>query len=357
MANKTAPSARSASRRLMIVENQHEISRLLESTLEKLAGALEVIHAPSGEEAFLYSSFTRIDLLITDYHLPGLDGIELMHKLRKKQPDVRVILVCRGSDPAARQAVSAAGADAFFIKPIQLVDFLASIEQLLALTLPGPVPVQALPVEQEYPPLTLSGLLADLRQQLKSQALLLINSNGEVMARAGDLPDMDVELALLSSLLSIQSAGGKVSHLLGQDDLSSWSVFDRGKYDLVFVPLGEEHALFALGQNLAVEKQLMKTVVALRLSRTPILSLIYENIEPLPSQGTQPGQETSQPSNGDLRNGKLESFLDKLEKVPQSGEADEFWNAAVRKQITPLNPDTLSYDQARQLGLTPGEDS
>lgn len=354
MENIPAPSSANP-RRLLVVENQPGISRLLQPARDGWSGGVDFLHAPSAEEALLFGSLTRIDLLIAEYQLPGMNGIQLMHKLRQKQPGVKVILVGRASDPAEREAVSSAGADARFFKPLQEADFLASVDLLLAL--PAPMPVKAPAPGQTSPPPTLSSLLGDLRLQLKSQALLLINTHGEVLGRAGDLPDVEAEGAFLASLLSIHSAGEKISHLLEQDEYSAWSVFDQGKYDLVFVPLGAEHALLALGEDLVAEKQFMETMAALRLSRAPILSLLYENIEPIPSGVPGPGQEPSLPSNGDLKNGSLESLLDSLEKLPQPGEADEFWDAAVNEQASPVDPDTISYDQARKLGLTPGEDS
>ena len=70
----------------------------------------------------------------------------------------------------------------------------------------------------------------------------------------------------------------------------------------------------------------------------------------------QAEQDSKPPVNGEAKNGSLESLLDHFERI-QPGEADTFWEAAVGKQTIPLSPDTISYDQARKLGLTPGEDS
>ena len=47
-----------SSHRILIVEDQREVSRLLRSALETLEAELEVVEIPSGEEAILYSSRT-----------------------------------------------------------------------------------------------------------------------------------------------------------------------------------------------------------------------------------------------------------------------------------------------------------
>ena len=68
---------------ILLVDDQRDILRLLHSTLDTLkVPELEIIEAPSGEEALLEIGRRKIDLLVTDYLLPGITGIELMHKMR-----------------------------------------------------------------------------------------------------------------------------------------------------------------------------------------------------------------------------------------------------------------------------------
>ena len=346
----------SAPRRILIVENQHEITHLLQSKLKELGDGFDILHAPSGEEGYLLGSFSPVDLLITEYQLPGYDGVELMHRMRRQHPAAGVILLSRQSDPVTTQVVTTAGADACFFKPLQVQEFLSSVEKFLASkqTLPAPAPKPP-PVEEKIRP-TLAELLGGLRQQLNSSAVLLIDNEGQVLARAGDLPDMEAEISLLASLLAMHSAGEKVSRLLGQQEFSGWSVFDRGENDLVFVPLGMAHALLALGSGLADDKLMLKTVAVLRNSRESILSLLFDESNSPPIAEVKAEQESKLPVNEEAKNGSLESLLDKYEKKKPEN-ADTFWEEAVGKQALPLSPDTISYDQARKLGLAPGEDS
>ena len=118
--------------RIMIVEDQREVSRLLRSALETLEHDLAVVEIPSGEEAILYSTLNKVDLMVTDYRLPGMTGIELMVKVRKNQPEAKIILVTGMTDPRIRKQVAEAGANAFFIKPVPMADFLDAVERHLA---------------------------------------------------------------------------------------------------------------------------------------------------------------------------------------------------------------------------------
>ena len=69
---------------------------------------------------------------------------------------------------------------------------------------------------------------------------------------------MDNEISLLSSLLSIHSAGQKVTRLIGQKIGSNWYVFDGDQYDLIFAPVGMTHAMLVIGEGLADEDQVLE---------------------------------------------------------------------------------------------------
>src|SRR5512135_2909758 len=104
---------------ILLVDDQRDILRLLHSTLDTLKiKELEILEAPSGEEALLQVVRRKVDLLVTDYRLPGINGIELMHKMRVRYPDVRVILVTGLTERKAREEMLNAGAVAIFNKPI-----------------------------------------------------------------------------------------------------------------------------------------------------------------------------------------------------------------------------------------------
>lgn len=86
-----------------------------------------------GEEALLESTRNKIDLLITDYMLPGMSGVELMHKIRVRHPEVKIIFITGISERKVREEMLNAGAMAIFDKPIPLTDFLDVVERGLGL--------------------------------------------------------------------------------------------------------------------------------------------------------------------------------------------------------------------------------
>ena len=331
--------------RVLIVEDQREVSRLVHAALETLGAGLEVVESPSGEEALLDSSHNLVDMLVADYRLPGMTGVELMHKVQKIHPRVKTILVTGQTDPGIRKEVAEAGANAYFIKPIPMADFLGAVEHHLHLVEKGP-PTGPLSIKTGIQR-GLPDLLAGLRREMTATSVLLLNDTGRVLARAGDLPNQENEVALISSLLTIYSAEQKVSRLLGQKITSTWYVFDRGANDLVFAPVGLTHAMLVFGKGIAAEGQLLKTTQMFSEVRTIIEQVIGETARNI---------SVPQPSPSAPREG-IEPLFNAEQKKPIPENVNDFWSKAADTHKPPSNPDMLTYEQAKQLGLAPKDES
>lgn len=343
--------------RILLVDDQRDIMKLLHSTLDTLKHEMEIIETPSGEEALLEASRSKIDLLISDYRLPGITGVELMHKIRTRYPDVRVILITGMTDRKVRDEVLNAGAAAVFDKPISLTDFLDAVERSLGLNR------TILPEEDDADigqTQTLSNLLANFRQDVKAQAVYLLSDRGRVLACAGALKDNSMEASLFSALMAIYSAGLKVSRIIQQDELDNFHVFTGGDYDLLLLPVNAAYALLLAGNNLATTDNVLETVSAMLAVRdevkktlkqmgvAPVVMDDDEEEEVKPKYVEPVTQTTSM---------EIEMLLQSKKKLT-TDELEAFWSDAADKQgSVTTNPDVLSYDQARQLGLTPGEDA
>jgi DNA-binding response OmpR family regulator len=340
--------------RIVIVEDQREVCRLLHTALDTLEYDLEITELPSGEEAILDSSRNPIDLLVGDYRLPGITGVELMRKVRKFRPNVKVILITGLTDPKIRKQVAEAGADAFFIKPVPIADFLDAVERHLGLVETFlPPELIAVPAKEDTER-QLPDLLVQLRQDMEAIAVLLLNNDGYVIARAGDLPDSENEVPLISSLLSIHSAGLKVSRMIGEKDSSNWHVFEGKNYDMIFAPIGRLHAMLVIGKGLADEGQVLEKVGIFSAARNSIEALLVKS--PAEAHITQESLSIPQET---IEQGMQEMapLFNKAKKKLKPADVNDFWDKAADEHKSPTKPDMLSYDQAKQLGLTPEEKS
>jgi len=341
--------------RILLVDDQRDILKLLHSTLKTLAHEMDILEAPSGEEALLVATRNKVDLLVADYRLPGITGVELMHKIRVRYPDVRVILVTGMTDRRARDEILNAGAVAVFDKPISLTDFLDTVERALGLDR------TILPDEGDGKPgqhQTLSNLLANFRQDTHAQAVYLLSDRGRVLACAGAFKDNSMEASLFSALMAIYSAGLKVTRYMHQEELDSYHVFAGGDHDLLLIPVNAAYALLLAGKNLATAENILDTVSAMLAFRDEVKKALRSmGVAPVVpddeedhagSKYTEPLTQTTMLEIDTLLKGKKKITTDELEA---------FWNDAAAKQSkVPTNPDVITYDQARQLGLAPGEE-
>ncbi|MGD8404492.1 MAG: response regulator [Anaerolineales bacterium] len=341
--------------RILLVDDQRDILKLLHSTLDTLAHELEIIEAPSGEEALLETSREKVDLLVSDYRLPGMTGVELMHKIRVKYPDVRIILITGMTERKARDEILNAGAAAVFDKPISLTDFLDAVERTLGLDR------TIMPDEGETESgqhQTLSNLLANFRQDVNAQAVYLLSDRGRVLAAAGALRDSSMEASLFSALMAIYSAGLKVKRFMHQDEMDNYHVFTGGGQDLLLIPVNAAYALLLVGNDLATDENVRNTIRAMLAVRDEVKkSLKHMGIAPIVSddeeeEGTA---KYTEPLTQTTTN-EIEALL-KSKKNITTDELEQFWDEAASTQgNVPSNPDVITYEQARQLGLAPGED-
>lgn len=76
---------------ILIVDDEEGLREGLSKLLETEGYA--ALSAESGEQALKILQHAHIDLVLTDMRMPGMDGIELLKKIRKQHPDVGVIII------------------------------------------------------------------------------------------------------------------------------------------------------------------------------------------------------------------------------------------------------------------------
>lgn len=363
-------------RNILLVDDNRDILKLLRNTLDTLKKSeLKIFEAPSGEEAMLESSRHKIDLLITDYLLPGMNGVELMHKVRARNPEVKVILISGMSERKIREQMIGAGALAIFDKPIPLADFLDAVERGLGLvqTIFPPEKIdEKSDTKAEARHVRLSDLLANFRQDFSAQAVFLISERGRVQARAGSMVDSSLEVSIVSALTAIHQASLKVARNNHQENLDSYHVFRNGDSDLVFITVNSMYSLLVAGDGLASDDSILNTVTGVLSLRQEVektlrsigatgeLRSISPKTVPLPPREGEVGQPVKKQTDR-LAAAKpapeMEALLTEASKTkPVPSNVDDFWSQAAEQHgKKPANPRVISLEQAREMGLLPDE--
>ena len=117
---------------ILIVEDNDKNRKLARKVLEK-AGyrTREVV---TGEEAITAARETPPDLILLDYLLPGIDGIETLKRIRADRsiPHMPIIAITASAMPEEMVRMGQAGFEGFMTKPVNLKVLLGTIESLLA---------------------------------------------------------------------------------------------------------------------------------------------------------------------------------------------------------------------------------
>ena len=348
---------------VLLVDDQKDIVRLLHSTLQTLGHKMDIVDAPSGEEALLEASRRKVDLLVSDYLLPGISGVELMRKIRVRNPEMKVIFISGMTERKARDEMLNAGALAIFDKPIPLADFLDAVERGLGLVQTIFPPESS--KEAETHRQSLSELLGGFRQKIKADAVFLISDRARVLARAGDLYDSSMEVSLLSALMAIYSAGLKVARFIHQENLENYHVFRGGDHDLLLIPVDTTHALLLAGKELAKSDRILQTVEGMLFVRGDIENVLRSlgvAPEPVGTEAAVPVDEASETSlmfESEVAEPEPEVDIDALfasaSKSSKVQDLDAFWDDAIEKTGNiPINRDVITFEDARKLGFDPG---
>jgi two-component system KDP operon response regulator KdpE len=143
--------------RVLAVDDEPQILRALRTSLS--ARGHDVTTAPNGETALEALSASEVDLVVLDLGLPGIDGVEVIRRLRAWSSTPVIVLSVRDAQ-ADKVAALDAGADDYVTKPFAMDELLARMRAVLRRTAPG---------EPAPSAVTVDGLKVDLAKKLVSR--------------------------------------------------------------------------------------------------------------------------------------------------------------------------------------------
>lgn len=121
---------------ILIVEDEEDLALMLRYNLE--AEGFVVSVATDGDEAAVQLRESRPDLILLDWMLPGLSGIELCRRWRAREETASIpiiMLTARGEEEERVRGLET-GADDYVVKPFSIPELLARINALLRRTSP-----------------------------------------------------------------------------------------------------------------------------------------------------------------------------------------------------------------------------
>ena len=115
--------------KILIVDDSQE---LLEIMCEYLETCGYTVHMTTeSKEALRLIAAAEYDVVVSDIHMPEMDGLELMARIKNKHPGLPVVLITGYSVSEARKIAMEKGADAFVEKPFHMKEIIDVVANLL----------------------------------------------------------------------------------------------------------------------------------------------------------------------------------------------------------------------------------
>ncbi len=99
---------------VLVVDEDEDVLELTETFLERASDALAVETATSGGEAL--DRVDGVDCVVSDYRMPGMDGMDLFEAVRERRPGVPFLLFSAAVEAETVSAAEEAGVTAFVQK-------------------------------------------------------------------------------------------------------------------------------------------------------------------------------------------------------------------------------------------------
>jgi DNA-binding NtrC family response regulator len=124
--------ARQRQQRILVVDDEEDIRESLKALFETCLDDVEVRTAAGGAVALDILGKETIDLIVTDYKMPGMNGLEFLARAAKQGPSIPRILVTAFPDlEIAIRAINEANIENFFTKPFDADQVLEVVRSIL----------------------------------------------------------------------------------------------------------------------------------------------------------------------------------------------------------------------------------
>lgn len=233
--------------RVLIVDDQRDVARVLRASLELLNRGYVIVDVPSAEEAMLELTGKPFDLLITDYHLPGMTGPEFIQRIRRKTPGIKAMVISGHPPAEVKHKLGDIAVEAIFEKPLDTQAFTRAVEVALhgeqevaarpatATTTLGDIPE----IEERPVFLLLGSLLADLG----ASGVALVNRAGTVTLKQGQIGE-SLRFSELAVLLAYNfTTTAEISEYLGKGPAGAVHYYNGSGYDVFALSVGIHYFL------------------------------------------------------------------------------------------------------------------
>ncbi len=104
--------------KVLIVEDQADMRAMLRNMMTEL-GITQIFEAPDGRQglSFVDAAFDFVDIIVCDWNMPGMTGVEFLRQIRTVDPGFPFLMVTGRGDMDSVVEAKSSGVTAYIIKP------------------------------------------------------------------------------------------------------------------------------------------------------------------------------------------------------------------------------------------------
>ena len=222
---------------ILIIDDQPTILSVLAAGIRNLGEAYVVETASNGRDALKKVQTLKkvqhkdYELVITDYKMPDMNGVEVAQTIKRIAPNTRIILMSSYDMSSAKAASKEANFVGVLSKPVSIAKIRDIVSHALERTSSNS---QESILAEPYSSDSHSPLyqpLETLRIHTNARCILLLSSSGHMVELAGD--GNDLEISSVSALVAANfMAASELAKLVGNDSVFKSSYHEGLNYDI-----------------------------------------------------------------------------------------------------------------------------
>ncbi len=214
-------------KRVLIVDDEPNVAMLLADSLEKLGDEYVFETARNGDEALAKIQQTAYALVITDYKMPGMSGLDLAQAVRQFSPDTQVVLMTAYGTAELRDKAGDMSLDGYIDKPFTMDQIREIVERAVGrVTEQAPYRPGARALEQ-----SVCERLQELQANTGARCVMLLSAGGYPVETAGQTAGLDI--SSVGALVAANfMAAAELARMLGTGSIFKSSYHEGNDYNI-----------------------------------------------------------------------------------------------------------------------------
>jgi two-component system, NarL family, nitrate/nitrite response regulator NarL len=125
-----AKPVRMKSLRILLVDDHAILLDGIKNLLEREEGLTVSAAAESAEKALEFLKTNDVDIVITDFHMPGMDGLTLVHTIKRIQPQIKTIILSMHDETHLVKEILRAGVNGYVLKKDTHKELMNAIDEV-----------------------------------------------------------------------------------------------------------------------------------------------------------------------------------------------------------------------------------